>query len=265
MPEPDSLELALVGPGRAGSAMALAAVAAGHRLAAVVPGPSGHIPDQLGVEPSRYGMLPLVDIVIVATPDRAIREAARSVGARLTGTATVIHLSGFTTIDTVDVGTGRFGSLHPLMSLADPVRGMRALEGAPAAVTGSSRDVETMIWGFAESLRMRPFALPDDRRRLYHTSAAVASNITTGVLGLAFELMRATGVDPSVLRPLVDQSISNAFDLGPDKALTGPIARGDEATVAGQRLEVGLADAGLADQFDLLVDFLRRRVAAGQS
>ena len=84
------------------------------------------------------------------------------------------------------------------------------------------------------------------------------------MLGLAFELMRAAGVDPSVLRPLVDQSISNAFDLGPDRALTGPIARGDEATVAGQRLEVGLADPRLADQFDLLVDFLRRRVAADQ-
>ncbi len=265
MPEPESLEFAVVGPGRAGGAVALAAVAAGHRLAAVVPGPSGRIPDQLGAEPSRFGMLPLVDLVIVATPDRAIRDAARAVGARLTGAATVIHLSGFTSIEAVDVGTGRFGSLHPLMSLSDPERGRRAIAGAPAAVTGSSRDVERTIWGFAESLGMRPFALPDDRRRLYHTSASVASNITTGVLGLAFELMRAAGVDPSVLRPLVDQSIANAFDLGPDEALTGPIIRGDEATVAGQRLEVGLVDPRLADQFDLLVDFLRRRVAADQS
>jgi predicted short-subunit dehydrogenase-like oxidoreductase (DUF2520 family) len=209
-------------------------------------------------------MLPLVDLVIVATPDRAIRDAARTVAARLTGAATVIHLSGFTSIEAVDVGTGRFGSLHPLMSLSDPKRGSRAIAGAPAAVTGSSRDVERIIWGFAESIGMRPFGLPDDRRRLYHTSAAVASNVTTGVLGLAFELMSAAGVDPSVLRPLVDKSIANAFDLGPDDALTGPIARGDEATVAGQRLEVGLVDPGLADEFDLLVDFLRRRVSAAQ-
>lgn len=265
MPESESLELAVVGPGRAGGAIALAAVAAGHRLAAVVPGPTGRIPDQLGVEPSRFGMLPLVDLVIVATPDRAIRDAARVVGARLTGAATVIHLSGFTSIEAVDVGTGRFGSLHPLMSLSDPVRGRRALRGAPAAVTGSSRDVERMISGFAESIGMRPFGLPDHRRRLYHTSAAVASNITTGVLGLAFELMSSAGVDPSVLRPLVDQSIANAFDLGPDRALTGPIVRGDEATVAGQRLEVGLVDPGLADQFDLLVEFLRARVSDERS
>ena len=209
-------------------------------------------------------MLPLVDLVIVATPDRAIRDAARAVGARLTGAATVIHLSGFTSIEAVDVGTGRFGGLHPLMSLPDPERGKRALAGAPAAVTGSSSDVEAMIWGFAESIGMVPFRLPDDRRRLYHTSAAVASNVTTGVLGLAFQLMRSTGVDPVVLRPLVEQSIANAFDLGPDKALTGPVARGDESTVSGQRLEVGLVDPRLADQFDLLVDFLRRRVAADQ-
>lgn len=207
-------------------------------------------------------MLPLVDLVIVATPDRAIGEAARAVGARLTGAATVIHLSGFTSIEAVDVGTGRFGSLHPLMTISDPERGRRAIAGAPGGITGSSRDVESLIWRFAESIGMRPFRLPDDRRRLYHTSAAVASNVSTGVLGLAFELMRSAGVDPAVLRPLVDQSIANAFELGPEIALTGPVARGDEATVAGQRLEVGLVDPKLADEFDLLVDFLRRRVAA---
>lgn len=265
MHETESLELAVVGPGRAGGAIALAAVAAGHRLAAVVPGPSGHIPAELGVEPSKFGMLPLVDLVIVATPDRAIRSAAAAAAARLRGAVTIVHLSGFTSIEAVDVGTGRFGSMHPLMSIADAVRGRNALRGAPAAVTGSSRDVERTIFEFAESLGMRPFGLPDGRRRLYHTSASVASNITIGVLGLAFELMGASGVDPSVLRPLVDQSISNAFDLGPDKALTGPVVRGDEATVAGQRLEVGLVDPGLADQFDLLVEFLRRRVAEERS
>lgn len=257
----ESLELAVVGPGRAGCALALAAMSAGHRVAAVVPGPSGVVPDVLGIEPSRYGMLPLVDLVIVATPDREIRAAAKAAAARLTGAAIVCHLSGFTSIDAADVGTGRFGSLHPLMSLPDPDRGRRALAGAPAAVTGSSRDVAAVISGFAESLGMRPFHLSDDRRGLYHTGASVASNITTGVLGLAFDLMQAAGVDPSVLRPLVEQSIANVFDIGAVEALTGPIARGDETTVAGQRLEVELLDPDLADQFDLLVDFLRRRVA----
>lgn len=261
----ESLELAVVGPGRAGGALALAAQAAGHRIAAVVPGSSGRVPEELDVEPSRFGMLPLVDLVIVATPDREIPAAAAAAGARLTGAAVMVHLSGFTSIGAVDVGTGRFGSLHPLMSLADPVRGEQALAGAPAAVTGSSADVERLIWRFAESIGMRPFRLPDDQRRLYHTAAAVASNVTTGVLGLAFDLLRAAGVDSSVVRPLVDQSVANAFELGPSEALTGPVARGDESTIAGQRLEVELVDADLADQYGLLVDFLRKRVEGGAS
>lgn len=257
----ESLELAVVGPGRAGCAVALAAMSAGHRLAAVVPGPSGVVPDVLGIEPSRYGTLPLVDLVIVATPDREIRRAAEAAADRLTGAAIVCHLSGFTSIDAVDVGTGRFGSLHPLMSLPDPGRGRQALAGAPAAVTGSSRDVAAVLSRFAESLGMRPFPLSDDRRRLYHAGASVASNITTGVLGLAFELIREAGVDPAVLRPLVDRSITNVFEIGARESLTGPIARGDESTVAGQRMEIELLDPDLADQFDLLVEFLRRRVA----
>ena len=115
---------------------------------------------------------------------------------------------------------------------------------------------------FAESIGMKPFALADDRRRLYHTSAAVASNVTTGALGLAFDLMRASGVDPDVLRPLVEQSVANAFDVGAAQALTGPVARGDQTTVAGQRLEVELLDAGLADEFGLLVDFLQKRATS---
>lgn len=261
----ESLELAVVGPGRAGGAVALAAVEAGHRLAAVVPGPSGQVPPELGVDPSSFGALPLVDLVIIATPDREIRSAARTAAARLTGAAVVCHLSGFTSIDAVDVGTGRFGSVHPLMTLADPVRGMRVLRGAPAAITGSSRQVTDLLGRFASSLGMHPFGLADDRRRLYHASASVASNVTTGVLGLAFDLMRSSGVDPDVLRRLVDQSVSNAFDLGPDAALTGPVSRGDAQTVSGQLGAVEAVDPGLAAEFDLLVEFLRSRVGQRSS
>ena len=89
--------------------------------------------------------------------------------------------------------------------------------------------------------------------------------MTTGVLGLAFDLMRSSGVDPDVLRRLVDQSVSNAFDLGPDAALTGPVSRGDAQTVSGQLGAVGAVDPGLAAEFDLLVEFLRSRVGQSSS
>lgn len=237
--------------------MALAAAGAGHDVK-IAPGPSGRVSAAL----DRLGKVrqidPTVDLVIIATPDGAIGDVARS---HAVGTGAVVcHLSGYTSIAAVDVGTGRFGSLHPLMTMADSIQGAASLVGAPAAVTAGDPDTGRLLWRFAESLGMAPFSLTDSARPEYHAGASVASNVTTGVVALAFDLFRSAGVDPRELRPLVERSIANAFDLGPDRALTGPVVRGDTATVAGHLRAVNAIDPKLGEQLELLVAFLSRRV-----
>ena len=237
--------------------MALAAAAAGHDVQ-ILPGPSGQVSAAMDHLAQVGEIGAVVDLVIIATPDVAIRDAARRFAAGADGV--VCHLSGYTSIDAVEVGSGRFGSLHPLMTRADSVQGAASLVGAPAAVTASDPDSGRLLWRFAESLGMAPFSLTDSAKPEYHAGASVASNVTTGVIALAFDLFRAAGVDPRELHPLVERSIGNAFDLGPDRALTGPVVRGDVTTVDGHLRAVNAIDPKLGGQLELLVAFLSRRV-----
>jgi predicted short-subunit dehydrogenase-like oxidoreductase (DUF2520 family) len=78
---------------------------------------------------------------------------------------------------------------------------------------------------------MRPFDLSESERALYHAAAVVASNHLVGLLGQVERLAASAGVPFEAFAPLVRSSVANAFDVGPARALTGPVSRGDLATV----------------------------------
>ena len=77
----------------------------------------------------------------------------------------------------------------------------------------------------AETLGLRPFALDDERRALYHAGAAIASNYLVTLRRAAGSLLEAAGAPPEALDPLMRRVIENDFEL------TGAIERGDWATV----------------------------------
>jgi predicted short-subunit dehydrogenase-like oxidoreductase (DUF2520 family) len=85
---------------------------------------------------------------------------------------------------------------------------------------------------------MRPMVVPAERRALYHAAASAASNFLVTVEGLAEALASHAGLDRAALEPLVRATVENWVALGAAGALTGPIARGDEATAARQRAAV---------------------------
>lgn len=266
----DPLRIAVVGPGRAGGAVALRARAAGHQIEAVVPGPSGSIPEGLSdATVVAEGPLPPIDLVILSVPDDAIAAVSVTLAERLSLSPgpVVVHLSGLTSVDALEplaVAGCATGGLHPLMTLPAAEIGAEALIDAPAGVSASTPEAGELITGFAESLGMRPFALDDGRRALYHAAASVAANMVTAVLGLSFDLFAGAGIDPAVSRPLVHEAVDNCFDLGPGRALTGPVARGDVGTVALQRRAVADLDPDLAAEFDSLLDLVRARAARMQ-
>ena len=80
---------------------------------------------------------------------------------------------------------------------------------------------------------MVPFELPDHKRAAYHAAASVASNFLVTLQAMAEEVARDAGLEPAqarrLLAPLVRTTVENWVALGPEAALTGPVARGDEA------------------------------------
>lgn len=234
----------VVGPGRAGGALALAAQRSGHRVG-VVTGPSGRVP--VGVEIFDGSYRP--DLVFVATRDEMIASAVASLEFESPGV--LAHLSGFTSVDVLagcfDADT-LIGSFHPLQTLPDPQTGALAFAGSFVALTGPAAKI---LWPFALSLGMHPFHLADESKPAYHAAASAASNFLVACLAVAGELLADAGVDFEVVRPLVESSVVNAFTLGPAAALTGPVARGDMETVRGQ---IEAAErAGLGSEYRHLV------------
>jgi predicted short-subunit dehydrogenase-like oxidoreductase (DUF2520 family) len=158
-------------------------------------------------------------LVLLCVPDAAIAEVARSIEVG----AWVAHVSGATPLDALDPHTRRF-SVHPLRTLA-PGEGPDQLDGAYAAVTAETSDARERARWLAQTLGLVPFDLADDARTLYHAGAVIASNYLVTLYRSAASLFEEAGAPPEALVPLMRGTIENGFQL------TGPIARGDWATV----------------------------------
>ncbi len=159
------------------------------------------------------------DLVLLCVPDAAIGEVARAVPPG----PWIAHVSGATTLAALDPHTRRF-SVHPLQTLTTE-RGAEQLDGAWGAVTGETDEArETATW-LAETLGLRPFLLADADRPLYHAAAVIAGNYLVTLYRTASVLFDRVGAPPEALVPLMERTIENGF------ALTGPIARGDRATI----------------------------------
>jgi predicted short-subunit dehydrogenase-like oxidoreductase (DUF2520 family) len=226
--------IAIVGRGRLGTALAAALGACGHPVL----GPLGRGPlDQAAAA---------ADIVLLCVPDGAIVAAAAAVPVRpglLVG-----HCSGATGLDVLAPHEAL--ALHPLMTVtADGA----TFAGAGAAVAGGSERALSAARALAEALGMRPFTVADEDRAAYHAAAAVASNFLLALEDAAERLAATAGVPREALVPLVRATVDNWARHGAERALTGPIARGDEAVVARHRAAVAERAPDLAALHDALV------------
>jgi predicted short-subunit dehydrogenase-like oxidoreductase (DUF2520 family) len=171
------------------------------------------------------------DLVVVATPDAAIADAAAASAPGVEPGALVVHLSGACGLEELDkLHVARpdveVGALHPLQSLPGAALGARRLAGSWCAVEGPS-SVERL----AVSLGMRPFRVASAQRAAYHAAATIASNHLVALVAQAARVAASAGVPPEALGPLLRATLENLDSLGPEAALTGPVARGDVDTV----------------------------------
>jgi len=156
------------------------------------------------------------DVVLLCVPDTAIADIARG---QTPARGWIGHVSGATPLAALEPHERRF-SLHPLQTFdrsGDPSQ----LDGAWAAATGETQEALAVARELAELLGLRVFELADSDRTLYHAGAVFASNYVVTLQRAAVRL----GVPADALVPLMQRTIANGFEL------TGPIARGDWATV----------------------------------
>jgi predicted short-subunit dehydrogenase-like oxidoreductase (DUF2520 family) len=227
--------LVVVGRGRVGGSIAKAAEAAG-----------------IAVRPvSRDESVDAAGAVLLCVPDDAIAEVCGRIGKA--SPPLVGHVSGASTLDVLaparEHGSSTF-SLHPLQTFAD---GETTVSGTAAAIAGSDEPGISFARALAEALGMSPLEIPEENRAAYHAAAAMASNLLVALEESASELVERIGVDDAreLLAPLVMRTAANWAERGP-AALTGPIARGDRATVERHRAAIAETAPELLPVYDAL-------------
>jgi predicted short-subunit dehydrogenase-like oxidoreductase (DUF2520 family) len=232
--------IAIVGRGRLGPALAGALRAAGHPVL----GPLGRGADGAGA-----------DAVLLCVPDAEIAAAAAAVPVQ--AGVLVGHCSGATGL--APLAPHEAFGLHPLMTVT---RDGAAFAGAGCAVAGTTERALGHARALAVALGMRPVEIADEDRAAYHAAASIASNFLVTLEGAGERLAATTGTSRDLLVPLVRATVENWAALGGERALTGPIARGDEATAARQRAAVAQRAPDLLGLYDALAAATRALAGA---
>lgn len=227
----------VVGAGRVGAVLAAKFRAAGHPIVGV----SGRsAATRLRVQtllPGVYTVSPIelaqrADILVLAVPDDDLADVAASLAIHARPGQVVLHTSGRHGLDVL-AGFTRAGAraiaFHPAMTFTGT-----QVDLDRACAFGLSADPENrqLAEALVTQLGGTPEWIEDDDRVAYHAALSHGANHLNTVVAQAMDVLRDAGVaDPSaLLRPLLTAALDNALDYG-DAALTGPVARGDVATV----------------------------------
>jgi len=233
--------VAIVGAGKLGSALATSLVARN----VLVIGPL-----------RRQDTVPAADVVILAIPERELTSAASSLP---TGSI-VGHCSASAPLDGLQPHE-RF-NLHPLLPLSraavtDP---RDTFAGAACAIDASTARARSHAESLARALGMRPVMVPAAQRPLYHAAASMAANYLVTLESAAESLATLAGITRAELAPLARASLEAWIAGGFHAAISGPVSRGDDAIVEGQRQAVAAADSSLLPLFDALTNATREQM-----
>jgi predicted short-subunit dehydrogenase-like oxidoreductase (DUF2520 family) len=207
-----------------------------------------------------YAQLRKADIYLLAVTDDQIAVACDALAAvlPLEGSA-VFHCSGALASGQLAAARGAgalVASVHPVRSFADVEAVAAHFAGTFCGVEGDEAALAALLPAF-ERIGARPVRIDASAKTVYHAAAVFASNYLVTVLDAALRAYQAAGIPEDVARelarPLAEESMRNVFRLGAAPALSGPIARGDMATVQRQQQALAAWDAATGELYAALV------------
>lgn len=196
------------------------------------------------------------DWLMLAVPDGRLERVVAALAAGLDRSpGLAFHVSGAEPADVLRSLDCPVASVHPVCPFSDPERALRTFAGSYALGEGDPAALDAVLPAFeaigAETMRFEPV----DKRR-YHAATVAASNFLNVLDDLALGLAESAGLETdqalAVIVALQRAGLANIEQVGPRRALTGPIERGDRAVcerlagtpgVAGNELFGALARA----------------------
>jgi predicted short-subunit dehydrogenase-like oxidoreductase (DUF2520 family) len=271
---PARLKIGLIGPGRAGTALATALTRAGHQVVAAAAISqtskariSDHFPRAALEQPAN--VIGAADLVLLTVPDDVLPdlvEGLAATGAPYQGRL-IAHASGRHGLSVLLPATRQGGlplALHPVMTFTGRDDDVDRIKGVSFGVTAPD-----LLRPAAEALVIEmggePVFIPEENRALYHAALAFAANHLVTLVAEASDLLRKAGADnpARMLGPLLSAALDNALRFG-DSGLTGPVARGDDGTVAAHVAAIRDAEPGALHAYLALARLTAdRALAAG--
>jgi len=225
------VKLTVIGPGRAGTAIHQHACHAG-------------LASSIGRTATAD-----VDVVLIAVPDPAVAEVAQAIPVG----PLVGMVSGSVPLGNLAPHPHAF-VMHPMQTI-QPNRSELQLTGCAAGITATDAATALKASELAQLLGMHPVAVAEELRPLPHIASVFASNLLLPSLVSAMEVLAAAGLDDqreAILGPLVRRAVDNALADGLSAPATGPVARGDLATVQLHRRRLQSVNAQLDRAYALL-------------
>lgn len=238
------LRVGVVSAGRVGAVLGAALRRAGHDLvavAAVSEASLGRAEELLAGVPvcPPDEVVRRADLVLLAVPDDVLSGMVHGLVATgsLRSGQIVMHTSGAHGVEVLApaVEAGALPvALHPAMTFTGRPEDVERLSSACVAVTALEQD--EAAWNVAEVLALElgaePVRVPGEARGLYHAALTHGANHLSTLVNECAQLLRDAGIEAAdrLMAPLLSASLDNALRYG-DRALTGPVSRGDAGTV----------------------------------
>ena len=259
--------IAIIGPGKVGTALGILAARAGYTIAGIgarnlEKAQAAAAAVGRGVRIGRPEQIaPAGGLVLLTVSDDAIEPVCKQLAQAkaFARGAVVAHCCGAISSDVLSAARDRcgaaVGSMHPLQTFPSVEAGLEKFAGTYCFCEGDAPAVE-MLETFSADLGGKPVRIGSSGKLLYHASAVMACNYFTALIDAALATAELAHVDRAdalaALEPLVRATLDNVFAVGPAKALTGPIARGDVGLVERQYQAIKAADAQLGEIYRLL-------------
>jgi len=271
---PARLRVGVIGPGRAGTALARALARAGHEItaAAAVSVASKrrvreNFPRARLTQPAE--VLEDADLVLLTVPDDVLPglvEGLAATGAPYAGRL-VAHASGAHGIRVLNEATKEGAlplALHPVMTFTGREDDVDRIKGVSFGVT-APEPLRPAAEALVIEMGGEPVFIAEEDRPLYHAGLAFAANNLVTLVTEAESLLRQVGAENPgrMLGPLLGAALDNALRFG-DAGLTGPVARGDDGTVAAHIATLAARDPAALPAYRALARLTAdRALAAG--
>lgn len=200
-----------------------------------------------------YAQMENADVVMIAASDRSIEPCCRRLceAGLVQPGAVVFHCSGSLPSTVLEPARSRgasIASIHPVKSFADPAAAVETFAGTFCALEGDEQACEVL----ADALRRAgaiTFSVAPQRKMIYHAGTVMVCNYLVALAEVGLRCFEMAGLPREsalkLIEPIASGTIRNLCELGPVRALTGPIARGEPLVVQRQLEALGRCDEKL--------------------